>query len=251
MIDEEKQQENASNPMTETPEVPETTNSPEPMPTPEDDWAMQVAQAYQAADEEARTEDFPEGSAAPSSSDQARLAEANAYLQAELQATKAQLEDITGQYRRLAADFDNFRKRTQKEKEELNLNVKCSTLKELLPVIDNFERARSHLKPQSEGEMTIHKSYQSVYKQMVDCLKQLGVSPMRPEGQPFDPNFHEAVMREPTDQYEEGIITEELVRGYVLGDRILRHSMVKVAAPPEPGATYERAEETPPESAEE
>jgi molecular chaperone GrpE len=81
--------------------------------------------------------------------------------------------------------------------------------------------------------MTIHKSYQGVYKQLVDCLKRLGVSPMRPEGEQFDPNLHEAVMREPTDEHPEGTVLEELVRGYYLGDRVLRHAMVKVAAPKE------------------
>jgi molecular chaperone GrpE len=81
--------------------------------------------------------------------------------------------------------------------------------------------------------MTIHKSYQGVYKQLVDSLKRLGVSPMRPEGQEFDPNLHEAVMREATDEHPEGTVLEELVRGYFLGDRVLRHAMVKVAAPKE------------------
>jgi molecular chaperone GrpE len=102
-------------------------------------------------------------------------------------------------------------------------------------VVDNFERARSHLKPQTDSELTMHKSYQGVYKDMVDRLKKLGVSPMRSEGQMFDPNLHEAVMREPTDQYPEGTVVEELVGGYMIGERVLRHAMVKVAAAPEEG----------------
>ena len=155
-------------------------------------------------------------------------------LERQVAGLKTQLEDRTGQYMRIAADFDNFRKRTSKEKEELEVQVKCSAINELLPVVDNFERARSQIKPQTEQEMTIHKSYQSVYKQLVDCLKRIGVSAMRAEGQEFDPNLHEAVMREPTDQYPEGAVMEELVRGYLLGERVLRHAMVKVAAAPEP-----------------
>ncbi len=145
--------------------------------------------------------------------------------------TAQQIELLSNQYMRIAADFENYRKRTAKEKEDLDAQVKRNTITELLPVVDNFERARAHLKPQTDGEMTIHKSYQGVYKQLVDCLKRLGVSPMRPEGQPFDPNLHEAVMREPTDEHPEGTVLEELVRGYFLGDRVLRHAMVKVAAP--------------------
>ncbi len=151
----------------------------------------------------------------------------------QIESLKAQLEERNTQYMRIGADFENYRKRTSKEKEEQDLLVKRNTITELLPVVDNFERARAHLKPQSEGELTIHKSYQGVYKQLVDCLKRLGVSPMRPEGQEFDPNLHEAVMREPTDEHPEGTVLEELVRGYYLGDRVLRHAMVKVAAPKE------------------
>ncbi|MDB9310795.1 nucleotide exchange factor GrpE [Aphanizomenon sp. CS-733/32] len=154
-------------------------------------------------------------------------------LSQQIETLKTQLEDRSIQYMRIAADFENYRKRTAKEKEEIDLQVKRNTITELLPVVDNFERARAHLKPQGDGEMTIHKSYQGVYKQLVDCLKRLGVAPMRPEGQEFDPNLHEAVMREPTDEHPEGTVLEELVRGYYFGDRVLRHAMVKVAAPKE------------------
>ncbi|NJL60835.1 MAG: nucleotide exchange factor GrpE [Methylacidiphilales bacterium] len=151
----------------------------------------------------------------------------------QIESLKSQVEQSNNQYMRIVADFDNYRKRTAKEKEDLDTQVKRNTITELLPVVDNFERARAHIKPQDDGELAIHKSYQSVYKQLVDCLKRLGVSPMRPEGQPFDPNLHEAVMREPTDEHPEGTVLEELVRGYFLGDRVLRHAMVKVAAPKE------------------
>jgi molecular chaperone GrpE len=160
--------------------------------------------------------------------------------QSEIQALTVKLMEISNQrdafqsqYLRIAADFDNFRKRSSKEKEDIEVRTKCGTITELLTVVDNFERARTHIKPQNEGEMGIHKSYQGVYKQLVDSLKRIGVSPMRPEGQQFDPNLHEAVMREPTEDHPEGTVIEELQRGYYLGERILRHSLVKVAAPPE------------------
>jgi molecular chaperone GrpE len=144
-----------------------------------------------------------------------------------------QRDAFQGQYLRIAADFDNFRKRNSKEKEDIELRTKCATIMELLSVVDNFERARTQIKPQNDGEMGIHKSYQSVYKQLVESLKRIGVSPMRPEGQQFDPNLHEAIMRQPTEEHPEGTVMEELQRGYFLGERILRHSLVKVAAPPE------------------
>lgn len=158
----------------------------------------------------------------------------------ENEALKAKIEELTQlcdslktQSMRMAADFDNFRKRTGKEREDLEHQVKRTTLSELLPVVDNFERARAQIKPQTDGEMGIHKAYQGVYKQLVDCLKRIGVSAMRPEGQEFDPNLHEAVMREPSNEYPEGAVIEQLQRGYFLGDRVLRHAMVKVATAPE------------------
>lgn len=147
----------------------------------------------------------------------------------EIQSLKAEIEGQGGQYARIAADFDNFRKRTQREREEMESQIKCSTLSELLPVVDNFDRARTQIQPKNEGEETIQKSYQSLYKQLVDCLKRTGVTPMRAEGKEFDPNLHEAVLREPTNAHPDGTVLEELQRGYLLGDRVLRHAMVKVA----------------------
>lgn len=174
----------------------------------------------------------------PTEADYAAAIEA---LTQELEAVKAQLdernqqcESVKGQYMRIAKDFENFRQRTQKEREELEIQVKRSTITELLPVVDNFERARSQLNPQTDSAMTIHKSYQSVYKQLADSLKRIGVSPMRPEGKEFDPNLHEAVIREPTNEHPEGTVVDQLQRGYFLGDRVLRHALVKVAAAMEP-----------------
>lgn len=154
-------------------------------------------------------------------------------LATEVESLRLQIEERSAQYMRIAADFDNFRKRTDREKGELELRVKRDVINTLLPVIDSFEMARTQIKPQTEQEVNIHKSYQGVYKQLVDGLKRVGVSPMRVEGQPFDPNFHDAIMREPTDEHPEGTVIEDLRRGYLLGDLVLRHAMVKVATQPE------------------
>lgn len=242
MVDEEKQLENIQEPPVEVSEAStenqeattEANSSAGPtdvadVPGSETDGVVQNADADSAVTE---TEAAEQGEF----EDQAALVEK---LTQEIESLKAQVEDRTGQYMRIAADFDNFRKRTQKEREELEQKVKCSTIGEILPVIDNFERARSQIKPQTDSEMNIHKSYQSVYKQLVDCLKRIGVAPMRAEGKEFDPNMHEAVMRESTDEYAEGTVIEELMRGYLLGDRVLRHAMVKVAAAPETVVTSE------------
>ncbi|MFB2937791.1 nucleotide exchange factor GrpE [Aerosakkonemataceae cyanobacterium BLCC-F154] len=171
-----------------------------------------------------------------------------AALEQQANQLKAQLEERTSQYMRIAADFDNFRKRSQKEKEELDQQVKCNTLGALLPVVDNFERAQAQIKPQTEAEKNIHKSYQSIYKQMVTALKGLGVSPMRPKGQEFNPNLHEAAIQEPTNEYPEGTVIDELIPGYFLGERVLRHAVVKVAAPGEHEISSEESQPESPES---
>jgi molecular chaperone GrpE len=172
--------------------------------------------------------------------------EALTQLATEVESLRLQVEERTTQCMRIAADFDNFRKRTDREKSELELRVKRDSISELLPVIDSFERSRTQLKPQTDEEVNIHKSYQGVYKQLVDCLKRIGVSPMRVEGQPFDPTFHDAIMREPTDEHPEGTVIEELRRGYLLGELVLRHAMVKVAtAPEEPSSPNEDISEEP------
>jgi molecular chaperone GrpE len=225
MTDEEKQLENNQREIVENPGLTESISG--------DSTAAEMLQPKDElqVDERSGVEVQPTSAEATESTN---YTVALAELSQTVGTLTAQLEERTSQYLRIAADFENFRKRTQKEREDLEVQIKCSTLSELLPVVDNFERARLQIKPVTEPEMTIHKSYQSVYKQLVDCLKRVGVSPMRSEGQPFDPSFHEAVMREPTDQHEEGIVIEELVRGYVLGERVLRHALVKVAAPLEP-----------------
>ena len=102
--------------------------------------------------------------------------------------------------------------------------------------MDTFDRARQQLEPQGEEAQALHRSYQGLYKQLVDVLKQLGVAPMRVVGQLFDPTLHEAVLREPSEEQNEDIILEELQRGYHLNGRVLRHALVKVSMGPGPKA---------------
>jgi molecular chaperone GrpE len=157
-----------------------------------------------------------------------------ARLESELAQLKAQYDNLNGQYMRLAADFDNFRKRQARDNDDLRLQIACNTLSEILPVVDNFDRARQQLNPQHEEAQNLHRSYQGLYKQLVDVFKQLGVSPMRVEGEPFDPNLHEAVLREPSEHHPEDVVIEELQRGYHLNGRVLRHALVKVSMGPGP-----------------
>ncbi|XAR69518.1 hypothetical protein NMG60_11001136 [Bertholletia excelsa] len=136
---------------------------------------------------------------------------------------------------RISADFDNFRKRTERERLSLVTNAQGELVENLLPVLDNFERAKAQIKVETEGEEKINNSYQSIYKQFVEILGSLGVVPVEPTGNPFDPLLHEAIMREESTEFEEGIIMDEYRKGFKLGDRLLRPSMVKVSAGPGPG----------------
>jgi molecular chaperone GrpE len=183
-----------------------------------------------AEDETANATDAEQDAESETQVNMGNDAEALTRLAAETESLRLQVEERTSQCVRIAADFDNFRKRTEREKGEIELRVKRDVISQLLPVIDSFEMSRTQIKPQTDPEVNIHKSYQGVYKQLVDGLKKIGVSPMRTEGQPFDPNFHDAIMREPTNEHPEGTVIEELRRGYLLGDLVLRHAMVKVAA---------------------
>jgi molecular chaperone GrpE len=157
-------------------------------------------------------------------------------LEQKLAALQAEHDSLRSQYMRIAADFDNFRKRQSRDQDDLRLQITCTTLSEILPVVDNFDRARQQLTPESEEAQTLHRSYQGLYKQLVDVFKQLGVSPMRVEGEPFDPNLHEAVLREPSHDHPEDVVIEELQRGYHLNGRVLRHALVKVSMGPGPQA---------------
>lgn len=154
----------------------------------------------------------------------------------ELERLRGEHETLRGQYVRMAADFDNFRKRQQRDAADQRLQITCSAISAILPVVDNFERARQQLDPQGDEAQALHRSYQGLYKQLVEALKDLGVAPMRVQGEPFDPNLHEAVLREPSDEYAEDVVIEELQRGYQLETRVLRHALVKVSMGPGPSA---------------
>jgi molecular chaperone GrpE len=126
---------------------------------------------------------------------------------------------------RTAAEFDNYRKRMERERRELADHVKADVLADVLPIVDNFERAM-----QAGGETeALRKGVELIHKQMLDFLRSRGITPIDALGADFDPNFHQAVIHEASDAHREGEVMEELQRGYLLGDRLLRPAMVKVA----------------------
>ena len=143
-----------------------------------------------------------------------------------------EFENLKKQYLQDAADFDNFRKRTSRDQDDFKFQTTCKVVTLLLPLLDDFERARQKLEPKSKEAEDIHISYQGMYKRLADVLIQQGVAPMRVVGQQFDPNLHEAVLREPSEEFEEDFIIEELQRGYHLEGKVLRHALVKVSMGP-------------------
>ncbi|MGE4581565.1 MAG: nucleotide exchange factor GrpE [Synechococcus sp.] len=158
-------------------------------------------------------------------------------LEQELNTLKQEHETLQSQYMRIAADFDNFRKRQSRDQDDIRQQLVCTTLSGILPVVDNFERARQQLNPEGEEAQALHRSYQGLYKQLVDVMKQQGVARMEVVGQLFDPTLHEAVLREESTEYVEDAITEELQRGYHLNGKVLRHALVKVSMGPGPSET--------------
>ena len=166
-------------------------------------------------------------------------------LEQQLSSLKQEHETVQSQYMRIAADFDNFRKRQARDQDDLRQQLVCSTLTEILPVVDNFERARQQLNPEGEEAQALHRSYQGLYKQLVDVLKQQGVARMDVVGQEFDPTLHEAVLREENQEHAEDIVCEELQRGYHRDGRVLRHAMVKVSMGPGPQSSSEAASDQP------
>lgn len=139
-----------------------------------------------------------------------------------------QIEDLTDRLRRQMAEFENFRKRTEKEKSQMFDMGARTIVEKVLPVIDNFERGLAAV-PEDKKEDAFVVGMDKIYKQFVTTLEEAGVKAIEAVGEEFDPNFHNAVMHVEDEELGENIIAEELQKGYLYKDAVVRHSMVKVA----------------------
>ena len=150
-----------------------------------------------------------------------------------LAAIEKERDTLKEQLLRAVADFDNYRKRIERERRELSDYAATDVLLELLPIIDNFERALQAPaggdEPFKKADEAFKKGVELIHKQMLDLLRKRGVTLIDALGADFDPNVHQAVIHEPSDEHREGEVMQELQRGYKLGDRLLRPAMVKVA----------------------
>ncbi|MBQ5951238.1 MAG: nucleotide exchange factor GrpE [Lachnospiraceae bacterium] len=140
----------------------------------------------------------------------------------------AQIEDLKDRVTRQMAEFDNYRKRTDKEKAaQFDLGAR-HIIERILPVVDNFERGLAAI-PEEERKGGVYEGMDKIYKQLSQTLADLGVKPIEAVGQPFDPNLHNAVMHVEDDDIEESVVVEEFQKGYMYKDAVVRVSMVKVA----------------------
>ena len=143
-------------------------------------------------------------------------------------AMKEKIEELEDKVRRQMAEFDNFRKRTEKEKSQMFDMGAKTIVEKVLPVIDNFERGLAAV-PEDKKEDAFVVGMDKIYKQFLTTLEEAGVKPIEAVGQEFDPNFHNAVMHVEDEELGENIVAEELQKGYMYRDAVVRHSMVKVA----------------------
>ncbi|GFZ14500.1 co-chaperone GrpE family protein [Actinidia rufa] len=129
----------------------------------------------------------------------------------------------------LQADFDNFRKRSEQERVTIRSDAQGEVIESLLCMVDSFGRAKQQIKPETEKEENIDASYQGIYKQFVEILRSLHVAVVPTVGKPFDPSVHEAIAREESQEFKEGIVSQEVRRGFYLGNQLLRPATVKVS----------------------
>ena len=142
-------------------------------------------------------------------------------------AVKAQINELQDKVMRQMAEFENFRKRSEKEKSAMFETGAKNVIEKILPVVDNFERGLATV-PENEKDSPFVDGMNKVYKQLITELENLGVKPIEAVGKEFDPNFHNAVMQVENDELEPGTVAQELLKGYMYRDTVVRHSMVAV-----------------------
>lgn len=149
-------------------------------------------------------------------------------LELEIEKQKEMLEEANDKYKRLLAEFENARHRNEKESKRMYDIGAKEVLEKLLPVVDNFERALQAI-PEQDKERAFEQGVDKIYRQLVVTMEEIGVSPMDAEGKEFNPDLHNAVMHIEDEEFGENVVAEELQKGYMYKEEVLRHSMVKVA----------------------
>ena len=189
-------------------------------------------------EEQAASDDSPELDDAQSDatpSDEAAEVEVDrlAALQAQIDQLTQERSTLLDQLLRRQAEFENYRRRVDRERAETYARSRAEVVLELLPVIDNFERALASLEHSGNDAKNLRQGIELIHRQLNDALAKFGLEPVESVGQAFDPNLHEAVSAEPSSEHEENTVIAEFERGYRLGEKLLRPAKVKVASTPE------------------
>ena len=182
----------------------------------------------QTTTEETNTEPDTEKSTKGEKKKAKKLEGEIAELKKMLDEKKKEVSDLNDKYLRLCAEYDNFRRRTAKEKESTYADACCDTLEQILPVLDNLERAAQY-NTEDSAETPMGKGLELTLKSFVETLSKLGIAEIEALGKEFDPNVHNAVMHVEDENAGENTVVEVFMKGYAKGDKVLRHSMVKVA----------------------
>ena len=156
-----------------------------------------------------------------------KAAKKQAKLDKKADAYKEKIDQLEDRVKRQMAEFENFRKRTDKEKQAMFDTGAKSVIEKILPVVDNFERGLATVSEESKEDPFVD-GMNRIYKQLMTELENIGVRPIEAVGQEFDPNLHNAVMQVESDEYESGVVAQELQKGYTYHDMVVRHSMVGV-----------------------
>ena len=193
-----------------------------------DDQEKQPDEDAGSSDEEAEdpVEDVPEGEGQKSWAEK-RAAKKQARLNKKEEAFKEQIAQLEDRVKRQMAEFENFRKRTDREKQAMFEMGAKSVIEKMLPIVDNFERGLATV-PEENMEDPFVDGMNRVYKQLLTELDNIGVKPIEAMGQEFDPNLHNAVMQVASEEYASGVVAQELQKGYTYRDSVVRHSMVAV-----------------------
>ena len=176
----------------------------------------------------AETEQTTEETGAPEEEKEASDDNKKGFFKKKKDKKDEQIEELTDRVRRQMAEFENFRKRSEKEKSQMFDMGAKSIIEKILPVIDNFERGLAAV-PEEQKEDAFVVGMDKVYKQMLTTLAEAGVEPIEAVGKEFNPDFHNAVMHVEDEELGENVVAEELMKGYMYHDSVVRHSMVKVA----------------------
>ena len=203
---------------------PEYNNYEQPETEPEETAAGAEEVTPEESGENADTAAAEDSAAAQAGAEEAEEQPAGA----KEKALKDKVTALEDRVLRQMAEFENFRKRTTKEKEQMFSMGEKNVIEKILPVVDNFERGLTSI-PEEEKGSPVASGMEMIYKQLRKVLEDLGVKEIEAVGKEFDPNFHNAVMQVESEEYESGVVAQEFIKGYMYRDQVIRHSMVGVA----------------------